>query len=65
MNKKQEAAYCAGWITAWNAQADMKRTDGTEPGRLVIIYGTCPECGGTYYWGKHNYCPNCGAKVVE
>ena len=25
----------------------------------------CSECGKGIFWGKQNYCPNCGAKMDE
>ena len=31
-------------------------------GEQMVI---CSECGKGIFWGKQNYCPNCGAKMDE
>ena len=60
-------------IEAWNTRAE--RTCGVES-KIFIEgeYVPCPyyeyemECGGQFRWDEvepPNYCPNCGAKVVD
>ena len=31
-------------------------------GEQMVI---CSECGKGIFWGRQNYCPNCGAKMEE
>lgn len=54
-------------ITAWNKRAERTCYDDAE---IEMIDGfLCSECGcclseEPFYYGKLNYCPNCGAKVI-
>ena len=35
--------------------------DVMSGGEMVI----CSECGEGFFWGKPNYCPNCGTRMDE
>ena len=69
-NKKQEAAWCAGWIEAWNAQADSKGTCHKSESHDydMDITSTSFDCCGFVVSDMAEgieYCPGCGAKVVD
>ena len=52
-------------ITAWNTRAERTCRNSEKeiyPGGIVFV---CSECEGMSVDGQLNYCPNCGAKVVE
>lgn len=34
-----------------------------KTGDITTISYFCSECGGEHYFGRANYCPNCGAKM--
>lgn len=51
-------------IEAWNTRAERTCRDiGHERGYKRIF--VCSECEGENHDGTPDYCPNCGAKVVE
>ena len=51
-------------IAAWNTRAERTCKDVYEwDGRHE--FGKCSECGEQWGVSYPNYCPNCGAKVVE
>lgn len=59
----------AGAANFWNTRAERTCRNTESPGEGFF---TCSACGGsaviewtTSGWGKPNYCPNCGAKVVD
>lgn len=41
---------------------DTKFGADVMSGEQMVI---CSECGRGIFWGKQNYCPNCGAKMDE
>ena len=41
---------------------DRKFGNDVMSGEQMVI---CSECGKGIFWGKQNYCPNCGAKMDE
>ena len=55
-------------VAAWNTRAERtckRLVHGMERDRMVAtVSWTCSECG-RHMGRDHNYCPNCGAKVVE
>ena len=65
-NKKKENVWCDGWIAGWNAQADMKKRACRNENTNGFL---CSACRFNYFSEfrdyKPNYCPNCGARVVE
>lgn len=55
-------------IDAWNTRAERTCRNTEQPGEGFF---TCSACNGsaviewtTGGWGKPNYCPTCGARVV-
>lgn len=51
-------------VEAWNTRAERTcRNVGHEHGYKRVF--VCSECEGENYDGTPNYCPECGAKVVE
>lgn len=51
-------------IDAWNTRAE--RTCRMETEESCQNWNSCSECDADYYTDQPiNYCPNCGAKVVE
>ena len=68
-------------IAAWNTRADgycafAQPTDLTDGCALLqertcrntgnwTNHWECSECGKIYEWTTPNYCPNCGARVVQ
>lgn len=57
---------------------DMQDENGTEyrryvpelkcniiPRKYAANFGNCSECGYLTERNRYNYCPNCGAKIVE
>ena len=73
MNKKQTEAWCEGWVQGWNAQAGIKqRTCAQEErgwsteGDHARVWLTCGhDCMVPTVQDLPNYCPNCGAKVID
>ena len=68
--KGYEDGYCAGWLKAWNAQADSKRTCHKSESHDfdMDITPTSFDCCGFVVndiADDMNYCPNCGAMVVD
>ena len=61
-------------IEAWNTRAERTcrmthewvrpcEEDGCD--RLHVVQWTCSECEFDFEGARPNYCPNCGAKVVD
>ena len=64
MNKRQDKAYCEGFLKAWNTLAGTRKTCNFHD--HVSDCAWCSECKAPIKFPAHpNYCPNCGAKVVE
>ena len=53
-------------IAAWNARADRTCYDASVDSSAQFYCSAC-ECtvDVPLLWGAVNYCPNCGAKVIE
>lgn len=77
-NKKRTEAWCKGWVAGWNAQAEMKeRTCRIETRDNLqddpIDGDVWLECSACHWQMEYadaptmplNYCPNCGAKVID
>ena len=48
-------------IDVWNKRIFIK-----SPGDFLAVYFVCSACGYEVFgWKRPNYCPECGAKVVE
>ena len=47
-----------------NKTGHWKRISSDKYVQHAQYYYRCSECGGDII-GEHNYCPNCGAKMVE
>lgn len=75
--QNEEEPYCRGWNDALRAAADTATAEEVKRGRWIIDreFGNdvmsaeqmviCSVCGKGIFWGKQNYCPNCGAKMDE
>ena len=53
---KKDAVKHGRWIV------DTAFGNDVMSGEQMVI---CSECGKGIFWGKQNYCPNCGAKMDE
>ena len=67
-----EDAAITALLKAWNTRAERTCKMEYEKSEPHIHEGklTCSECGAwamfpPYNWSEYNYCPYCGAKVVE